>query len=122
MRMGWFGKKEQVRRDPRTGQMSVRVGGRWIEQPVEQMVLRDLQQYFRSRGISPGATVEYLVWAAGFMLGTVLAAMGTADDDPHAGELVRGIHDGLAMGISEGRAALNPSVTAAYKAARGKLP
>ena len=63
----------------------------------------------------------HTMWAAGFVAGSVLAAMGVADADPQARELVQAMHDGIARGIADARTASSPSSSEAYKAISGKL-
>jgi hypothetical protein len=119
--MGWFGKKEQERRDPRTGQISVKVGDTWVEIPLHSIVQRDLSRYFREKGIGFGDSIGLTAWVSGFMLGTALAVGNIPDSDPQATELVENTHKTIAKGIAEGRAAQDPDLIARYKAAGGKL-
>src|SRR5579864_7518948 len=74
--MGWFSKKEQVRRDPQTGLISVKINDIWIEETPEMMVMRDFSKYFRDKNVGFGDATYLAAYCCGFMAGTVLAAGG----------------------------------------------
>ena len=109
--MGWFGKKDQVRKDPQTGLTSVKMGDTWIQEKPEMMVTRDFSKYFRDKNIDFGDAIYLAAHFCGFMAGTVLAAGGLVTDpkDPKEQKLIQQMHDAIAEGIKAGREAQNPA-------------
>jgi hypothetical protein len=120
--MGWFSKKDQVRKDPQTGLMSVKVGDTWIPEKPELMVTRDFIRYFRDKHMSPGDTVYLTAWTCGFMAGGIVGMAGAPMDQPSVQKLIRQIHDAIDEGIKAGREGQDPAIRERYKkAGRGAV-
>ena len=119
--MGWFGKKEQVRRDPQTGLMLVKVGDTWIQEHPEIMVLRDFRKYFRDREIDFVDAVYLTAHFCGFLVGSANELpTGTLVHQPNVQELAKqAVAAGMEAGIEAGRQAQDPAITAQPEKAGG---
>ncbi len=111
--MGWFGKKD-MKRDPQTGLISVKVGDTWIQESAETTVVRDMMSYFRGKNMSPGTAIHLSAWVSGFLAGSV----GVATNAP-ADELIRQIHAAVAKGVEAGRKSQDPAIRELYEKSRG---